>query len=292
MNNILQKNKLDFILLKNLTCRPKLFEKGTAVLWDDAHISKNMLKAHLDPDTDAASRKYTIIDSTSDWIAKNFLDHKSNILDLGCGPGLYAKKLAALGHHVIGIDFSKRSIEYAVKDAKDNNLSIQYLYQNYLDINYENEFDLIILIYCDFGVFNDEERNRLLRKVHQALCPNGLFIFDIFNEKYPGTNKQDSSWAIESNGFWSEGTYLSLAETFHYPDANALVEQYVIITDDGQIKIYRNWNRYYSKNAIGNLLDRFRFSNHKFYDDIVESSNFTSTNVTFVVSQKGYNKEF
>jgi len=287
MNNILQKNRLDLDFLKNIICRPKLFEKGTAILWDNAHISKNMLKAHLDPDTDAASRKSAIIDSTSNWIAKNFLSHKSNILDLGCGPGLYAKKLAVLGHHVVGIDFSKCSIEYATKDAKDNNLSIQYLYQDYLDIKYENEFDLIILIYCDFGVLNDKERNCLLTKVHKALRPNGLFIFDVFNEKYPGTKKHDNSWAIESNGFWSEGTYLSLAETFHYSAENAFVEQYIIITNDGEIKIYRNWNRYYSKNAIGNLLDQFKFSNHKFYDDIIESSNFTSTDVTFVVSQKG-----
>ena len=287
MNSILQKNRLDLDLLKKLTGRPRLFEKGTAILWDDAHISKNMLKAHLDPDTDAASRKYAIIDSTLDWIAKNFLNGKSNILDLGCGPGLYAKKLAELDHNVVGIDFSKRSIEYATKDAKENNLSIQYLYQNYLDINYENEFDLIILIYCDFGVLNDEERNLLLTKVHKALRPNGLFIFDIFNEKYPSTKKHENSWALESNGFWSEGTYLSLTETYHYPTENAVVEQYVIITNDGEIKTYRNWNRYYSKSAIGNVLDQFKFSNHKFYDDIVESSNFTSADVTFVVSQKG-----
>lgn len=287
MNNLLQKNRLDLDLLQGLTRRPKPLEKGTAILWDDAHISKNMLKAHLDPESDAASRKYSIIDSTSNWIANNLLNNKSDILDLGCGPGLYTKRLAALGHRVVGIDFSKRSIDYAINDAKENSLSIQYLYQNYLDINYENEFDLIILIYCDFGVFNNEERTRLLTKVHRALRPGGLFVFDIFNEKYPSTKKPDKSWAIESNGFWSEGTYLSLAETFHYPVENAFVNQYVIITNDGEIKIYRNWDRYYSKNTIGNLLDQFNFSNHKFYDNIVESSNFTSTDVTFVVSRKG-----
>ncbi len=66
MNSILQKNRLDLDLLKKLTGRPRLFDKGTAILWDDDHISKNMLKAHLDPDTDAASRKYAIIDSTLD----------------------------------------------------------------------------------------------------------------------------------------------------------------------------------------------------------------------------------
>lgn len=285
-NNLIKNQKLNLTLLKNLTRQPKLFEKGTAILWDDTHISKSMLKAHLNPNTDAASRKNSIIDSTLSWISDNFLTHKSDILDLGCGPGLYAKKLAALGHKVVGIDFSKRSIDYAIKDAKNNNISIQYLYQNYLEIDYENEFDLIILIYCDFGVLNDEERNTLLAKVHKALRPGGLFIFDIFNEKYQITENCDNSWTVESNGFWTDSPYLSLTTTFHYPADNAFVEQYAIITEDGSINIYRNWNRYYSKSSIGKVLDLFNFSNHKYYDNIIESSNFTSSDVTFVVSQK------
>ncbi|MBP2642524.1 MAG: hypothetical protein H6Q67_411 [Firmicutes bacterium] len=285
-HNLINKQLLDFDRLKTLMQQPKLFEKGTATLWDDTHISQNMLKAHLTPDTDAASRKESIINSTITWMSTNFLTHKSDILDLGCGPGLYTKKLAALGHNVVGIDFSKRSIEYAINDAKNNNHTIQYVYQNYLEMNYDEEFDLIILIYCDFGVLNGEERNTLLAKIHKALRPNGLFIFDIFNEKYPTTNKCDNSWAIETNGFWSENTYLSLSETFHYPKDNAFVEQYAIITDSGNIKIYRNWNRYYSNRTISKILDQFNFSKHKFYDGLIETSNFTSSDVTFVVSQK------
>ena len=34
-------------ILKQLNTRPKLFEQSTASIWDDPHISKGMLKAHL-----------------------------------------------------------------------------------------------------------------------------------------------------------------------------------------------------------------------------------------------------
>lgn len=36
--------------------RPELYEKGNIKLWEDTHISKGMLEAHLSPDDDAATR--------------------------------------------------------------------------------------------------------------------------------------------------------------------------------------------------------------------------------------------
>lgn len=38
--------------------RPELWQRSAASLWDDPHISKGMLKAHLDPEIDAASRRH------------------------------------------------------------------------------------------------------------------------------------------------------------------------------------------------------------------------------------------
>lgn len=284
MDNFIKKQMLDFTRLKDYTKKPKIFEKGASSLWNDPHISKNMLQAHLNPDTDAASRRAPIINSTIAWIADNYLTQKSDILDLGCGPGLYAKNLSQLGHNVIGIDFSERSIEYAKKDAKKNNLAIQYLYQNYLEIDYENKFDLIILIYCDFGVLNDEERQTLLTKAYKALRPSGVLIFDIFNEKYCPPCVR--SWTIEEHGFWSEHSYMVVSETFHYSNDNTYLDQHTVIMENGNINVYRNWNRFYSKNDINTLLAPFKFSSYSCYDNMIPNSNFTSSDVTFVVAKK------
>ena len=93
-----------------------------------------MLEAHLNPTWDAASRRPEIIDKTVAWIDKNYLKKSSTILDLGCGPGLYAERLAECGHLVTAIDFSKRSIDYAIERNNENKLNINYLNQNYLEI--------------------------------------------------------------------------------------------------------------------------------------------------------------
>lgn len=73
-----------------------------------------------------------------------------NILDLGCGPGLYAERYYKKGYNITGTDFSQRTIKYARKKARERNPEI-----NYMDINYKNKFEIVILIYCDFGVLSN-----------------------------------------------------------------------------------------------------------------------------------------
>ena len=96
--------------IKNLlkyTEKPEIYTKGTATIWTDPHISKQLLAIHLHKEIDLASRRQTTIDQTVSWIINKTSGKKLNILDLGCGPGLYAEQLAARGHQVTGMDFSK-----------------------------------------------------------------------------------------------------------------------------------------------------------------------------------------
>ena len=47
---------MDLTRFHQLTEAPPLFEPGETLFWDDPHISAQMLAAHLDPNTNAASR--------------------------------------------------------------------------------------------------------------------------------------------------------------------------------------------------------------------------------------------
>ena len=53
-----------------------------------------------------------------------------------------------------------------------------------MELDYENKFDLITLIYCDFGVLSDENRKRLIQKIHKALRRKGRLIFVVFTPKF------------------------------------------------------------------------------------------------------------
>ena len=112
------------------------------------------------------------------------LPENSKYLDLGCGPGLYSENFFGKGFDVTGIDFSENSINYAKEQAAVFGYPINYLCKDYLEIDYENEFDVVSLIYGDLCVLSHQDRDKLLKKVYKALQPDGYLIFDVFTKYY------------------------------------------------------------------------------------------------------------
>lgn len=259
--------KLLIDMLKGLTSKPAPYEPGEPLFWDDPHISAEMLKAHLDPETDAASRQPETIDRICDWIIEHFgLKPGDRVLDLGCGPGLYAMRLAKRGLKVTGIDYSRRSIEYARRAAADQGLDIEYRYQDYLAQDYHlgdasERFNLAIMVYCDFPVLSDEKQGILLGRVARALKPGAKFAFDVFTPEDP-SYKETSSWSVSgpNGGFWSAEPYLSLYRKFHYPETDTWLDQYLIVREDLSVKVYRNWDCVYTPESIRKALDAHGFA--------------------------------
>ena len=86
-----------------------------------------MLRSHLDPDADGASRAHPAIKSSLDWIVKRFdLGPGKRVIDFGCGPELYTTGLAECGIDVTDIDFSRRSLEHARGAASRAGLEMDY----------------------------------------------------------------------------------------------------------------------------------------------------------------------
>ena len=80
-----------------------------------------MLASHLNPDEQGATCKHDFAFKSAEWIATVAppAEYKK-LLDLGCGPGIYAERFVKEGFAVIGIDFSTRSIAYAKKQTAQN----------------------------------------------------------------------------------------------------------------------------------------------------------------------------
>jgi len=71
-------------LLNLLKRRPDLFEQTKNNIWDDDHISKSMLAAHLNEHLDSATREISFVRSSAKWIVENFSPAKYPLLlDLG-----------------------------------------------------------------------------------------------------------------------------------------------------------------------------------------------------------------
>lgn len=249
--------------------KPEVYTESTSKFWDDEHISKYMLEAHLNPNWEAASRKHDFIDRSVEWIEKIAPSETyKKVLDLGCGPGLYAERFATKGYLVTGIDFSKRSIDYAKQKALEKDLKIDYFYKNYIEIEYKESFDLITLIYCDYGALSYSNRVILLKKVYDAMKVGGKFILDVFTPKnYEGKCEGNTWYLNEGEGFWSPKTHLCIQSHYIYED-DIRLNQYTIINEDGEANVYRVWDHYYTKNTITEELKKAGFSNIEIFSDV------------------------
>ncbi len=268
--------------------KPKLYEKGTVVMWTDEHISKQLLQVHLNTELDLASRKKETIIKTCNWILEKNPKKKLKILDLGCGPGLYTELLAEKGHEVTGVDFSKSSIEYAQTKAEKKRLNIKYIQSNYLDLEMEaSTFDLVILIFTDLGVLVPAERERMIRFVHKTLKPGGAFIFDVLSDKNLEQKVTPKNWEVAESGFWKPEPYLALSESFLYEKEKVILYQHILINEKAKLDVYRFWTHFFSQKELEILLKKNGFQKNKFYKDVLpEGDLWNGDNVIFTVAVK------
>ena len=239
-----------FSELKTIMKKPALYEKGTIELWADEHISKGMLEAHLNPNLDAATRKHTTVCETVKWISSIAPAEKyPDLLDLGCGPGIYTEEFHKVGYTVSGMDFSERSINYARSSAQEKNLPITYYYQSYLAMDFSEQYDLITLIYYDFGVLSTEDRTELLKRIYTALKPGGLLILDVLTPQHFSDQQEDHSWEYAEGGFFCAEPHLLLKSVYWYDKQNTILDQYIIITEQN-VRYINNFQHAFIKDEI------------------------------------------
>ena len=249
--------------------KPAPFTRGEPLFWDDPHISAQMLECHLNPDTQAASRKPETIERSVEWLISALgLQPGDSVLDLGCGPGLYASRFARAGFKVTGVDYSRRSIEYASQYAKESNLGVLYRYENYLELSDENAYEAAFLIYGDFCPLSPDERRKLLINIHRALKPNGWFVLDVTTREDRKKHGNRNRWYAAESGFWKPGPHLVLEEGFDYPEQSLWLDQYTVIEADGRVSVYRNWFQDYTPETITGELSQGGFCVESLWGDL------------------------
>jgi SAM-dependent methyltransferase len=237
----------------------KLFQRSKDAIWTDEHISKSLLSAHFDESNDGASRRSDRRVDIINWIHRR-IDPHSKIIDLGCGPGLYAYELGTLGHNVLGVDFNKESINYALENKRINGF-VEYKHCNYLEGSIEGNYSAAMMIYCDFGALIPDEQKLLLKKVYNLLDDNGIFIFDVFGKNELKNQLEKRSWHISTgNDFWSKEPYLYMEETKIFDNENASGRRYYLIDQaTGKIKEFILWDQYYDEDTINEFMSKNGF---------------------------------
>jgi SAM-dependent methyltransferase len=127
---------------------------------------------------------------------------KGLIVDLGCGSGIFARAMSDAGYDVVGIDQSREMLRIARRRAP----RARFRRGSFLDVILPPCAAVTAIGECFNYLFDDANGiaalSPLLGRIHAALQPGGLLIFDIATPGRAGgagkrqKNVHGSDWAI------------------------------------------------------------------------------------------------
>jgi SAM-dependent methyltransferase len=250
---------------------PSAWSEGETIPWNEPGFSERMLKEHLTQEHDAASRRSETIERHVAWIYAALLAGKSGaVLDLGCGPGLYAQRLARRGCACSGIDFSPASIRYAVEKAEREALPIRYRLEDIRQAEFGSDYDLAMLIFGEFNVFKPADAQHLLKKMHAALKPGGRLLLEPMTlEAARRAGAAGASWSAQVSGLFAPQPHLLLEEAFwNEADLTATTRYYIVDAASGQVTRHASSFQGYSLNGYEALLNQCGFDEVSFYPEL------------------------
>jgi 2-polyprenyl-3-methyl-5-hydroxy-6-metoxy-1,4-benzoquinol methylase len=128
----------------------------------------------------------TLTDELSDAQAEAIwtlleLEPGMDVLDLACGHGRIANRLAARGARLTGLDATPLFLEIARKDARARGVDVEYVEGDMRAIPWRGRFDRIVNWFTAFGYFEDDDNRRVLAGAEAALRPGGRLLIETAN---------------------------------------------------------------------------------------------------------------
>jgi SAM-dependent methyltransferase len=104
------------------------------------------------------------------------LEPGADVLDLACGHGRIANRLAARGARVVGLDRDA----YFLERARQGGENVEYLQGDMRELPWsEPSFDAVVLWFTAFGYFDDDGNAAVLRGIRRVLRDGGRLVMDL-----------------------------------------------------------------------------------------------------------------
>ncbi|MFN2234737.1 MAG: methyltransferase domain-containing protein [Anaerolineales bacterium] len=250
---------------------PTPWSEGDNIPWNEPSFSERMLKEHLAQDHDAASRRSDKIKQHIAWIHEQAnLGQAGRLLDLGCGPGLYASQLARLGYQVTGIDYSPASIAYAQAQAAQQGQKIRYILGDIRQAEYAADdggaYDCAMQVYGESNVFSPSDLRKILLKIHTVIRSGGRLILEVHTyEVVKKIGQAPSSWYAAESGLFFPNPHLVLTEHFwDAPTNTATIRHFVVEAATGNVIRYAQSLQAYTNEEYISLLMESGFDEIEF----------------------------
>lgn len=251
--------------------RPEPWIGGGNLPWNEPAFSERMLREHLDETHGAASRTSAERALQVEWLWQALaLEPGAHLLDVTCGPGLYAVEFARRGCRVTGIDFSPASVAYARQLAEVEGVAAActFIEQDVRQMNrFDSVFDAALFLYGQLAVFPMAEAQELLAGVAQALRPGGKLAVELLNQDRVDKNSS-TWWFTDDAGLWGERPFLHLGERFWDEAGQLSIERYYILhLETGELVEINLCDQTYAVETMGGMMKRAGFTTVETYPD-------------------------
>jgi SAM-dependent methyltransferase len=104
-----------------------------------------------------------------------------SILDMGCGTGNHAIRLAEEGYEVTGVDVSDEMLNIAVSKTYYKDLPLDFIQSDIRTFNDGKKYDVIIMMFAVLGYQqSNEDVIAALKTVSKHLKEGGIFVCDLW----------------------------------------------------------------------------------------------------------------
>jgi SAM-dependent methyltransferase len=170
------------------------------------------------------------------------------VLDVPCGHGRLANRLAQRGARVTGVDADPVFLAHARADAEARGVEVDYVEGDMRDLPWENRFDAAVNWFTSFGYFDDEGNRAWLETVLRTLRPGGRLAIDVHSRDVFMRNHSPGS------GFVSErdGDLIVDRHRFDLETGRAETERWIV--RDGMVRKTEYSVRFYTYTELRSLL--------------------------------------
>jgi SAM-dependent methyltransferase len=149
------------------------------------------------------------------------------VLDLACGSGVHALRLARRGLRVVGVDIAPSLVAHCRQQAaKEGLTAVRFEQGDMRELAYDGEFDAMLLLSGSFGFFDDAANQDVLGRMARSLRPGGRLLIDVFDPPQMVVRPPRRTWSEYGSGY-------GLRTTWWEPETCIYVNEFVFIDTEG-----------------------------------------------------------
>jgi SAM-dependent methyltransferase len=181
------------------------------------------------------------------------LEPGMRVLDVPCGTGRIAKRLAGRGFDVVGVDITERFLE----EARAGGLTVERA--DMRELRFDEVFDVAVCMWGSFGYFDEDGNLAQARAAWRSLRPGGRYLIDTVGAESLLANFRERDWFTAGD--------VDVLERRTYVIGTGRIETEWTFVSGGERHVHTTSVRVYTVVEMTDLLARAGFTSFAAVDD-------------------------